>query len=59
MAVRKTKALPLRELKRVREVISPLLDLPSPERGEIEMREWQSQAHVKWYCRYHIVIVPK
>jgi REP-associated tyrosine transposase len=23
------------------------------------MREWQSQAHVKWYCRYHIVIVPK
>ena len=23
------------------------------------MREWQSQSHVKWYCRYHIVIVPK
>ena len=23
------------------------------------MREWQSQAHVKWYCRYHVVIVPK
>ena len=23
------------------------------------MREWQSQAHVRWYCRYHIVIVPK
>ena len=23
------------------------------------MREWQSQAHVKWYCRDHIVIVPK
>jgi putative transposase len=23
------------------------------------MREWQSQAHVKWYCRYHRVIVPK
>jgi len=23
------------------------------------MREWQSQTHVKWYCRYHIVIVPK
>ena len=23
------------------------------------MRQWQSQAHVRWYCRYHIVIVPK
>ncbi len=23
------------------------------------MRDWQSQSHVKWYCRYHIVIVPK
>ena len=23
------------------------------------MREWRSQAHVKWYCRYHVVIVPK
>ncbi len=23
------------------------------------MREWQSQAHVRWYCKYHIVIVPK
>lgn len=23
------------------------------------MREWQSQSHVKWYCRYHVVIVPK
>ena len=23
------------------------------------MREWQSQNHVRWYCRYHIVIVPK
>ncbi len=23
------------------------------------MRQWQSQAHVKWYCRYHVVIVPK
>ena len=23
------------------------------------MREWQSQSHVKWYCRYHIVFVPK
>jgi len=23
------------------------------------MRDWQSQSHVRWYCRYHIVIVPK
>jgi len=23
------------------------------------MREWRSQAHVKWYCRYHVVMVPK
>jgi putative transposase len=23
------------------------------------MKEWQSQTHVRWYCRYHIVIVPK
>jgi putative transposase len=23
------------------------------------MREWQSQTHVKWHCRYHVVIVPK
>jgi len=23
------------------------------------MREWESQAHVRWYCRYHIVIIPK
>ena len=23
------------------------------------MREWQSQTHVKWYCRYHVIIVPK
>ena len=23
------------------------------------MREWQSQSHVKWYCRYHIVFSPK
>ena len=23
------------------------------------MREWQRQSHVKWYCRYHVVIVPK
>jgi putative transposase len=23
------------------------------------MREWPRQSHVKWYCRYHVVIVPK
>ncbi len=23
------------------------------------MREWQSQSHVRWYCRYHIVFTPK
>ena len=23
------------------------------------MRDWQSQAHVKHYCRYHIVFIPK
>ena len=23
------------------------------------MREWQSQSHVRWYCRYHVVWVPK
>ncbi|MBF0416396.1 MAG: IS200/IS605 family transposase [Magnetococcales bacterium] len=23
------------------------------------MRDWQSQTHVRWYCRYHLVFVPK
>ncbi len=23
------------------------------------MSDWQSQSHVKWYCRYHVVRVPK
>ena len=23
------------------------------------MREWQSLSHVRWYCRYHVVVVPK
>ncbi len=23
------------------------------------MKEWQSQAHVMWECKYHVVIVPK
>jgi len=22
-------------------------------------RDWQSQAHVKHYCKYHVVFVPK
>lgn len=23
------------------------------------MREWQSQSHLRWYCKYHMVFVPK
>jgi putative transposase len=23
------------------------------------MKEWQSEAHVKWECKYHVVILPK
>lgn len=23
------------------------------------MRDWQSQSHVKWYCKYHLVFIPK
>ena len=23
------------------------------------MREWQSLSHVKWECKYHVVIVPQ
>ena len=23
------------------------------------MKEWQSLAHVRWECKYHIVFVPK
>jgi putative transposase len=23
------------------------------------MREWQSLSHVKWECKYHVVIIPK
>ena len=23
------------------------------------MREWQSQSHIRWYCRYHLVFAPK
>ena len=28
-------------------------------RKETVMREWQSLSHVRWYCRYHVVFVPK
>jgi putative transposase len=27
--------------------------------GGNAMREWQSLSHVKWECKYHVVIVPK
>lgn len=23
------------------------------------MRKWETQSHVRWYCRYHVVFVPK
>lgn len=23
------------------------------------LRQWKNQSHVRWYCRYHVVIVPK
>ena len=23
------------------------------------MKDWQSQSHVKWDCKYHVVILPK
>ena len=23
------------------------------------MKDWKSQAHVKWECKYHVVIIPK
>jgi REP-associated tyrosine transposase len=23
------------------------------------MKDWRSQAHVKWECKYHVVILPK
>lgn len=23
------------------------------------MREWSSQTHVRWYCRFHVVFTPK
>ena len=27
--------------------------------GGSKVRDWQSQTHVKWECKYHVVIVPK
>ena len=32
---------------------------PDVHGKEIVMREWKRLSHVKWYCRYHVVIVPK
>jgi REP element-mobilizing transposase RayT len=32
---------------------------PIRPRKETEVREWQSLSHVRWYCRYHVVFVPK
>jgi len=23
------------------------------------MKDWQSQAHVKWECKHHVAIIPK
>jgi putative transposase len=23
------------------------------------LRQWKNQSHTRWYCRYHVVIVPK
>ena len=37
---------------------SPLRKAPKGE-GEPNMKDWQSQAHVRWECKYHIVIIPK
>jgi putative transposase len=28
-------------------------------RRTIVSKDWQSQAHVKWDCKYHVVILPK
>ena len=27
--------------------------------GEVSMHDWQSLSHVRWDCKYHVVIVPK
>src|SRR3954447_8890839 len=31
----------------------------SPWGRRTAMKDWQSQAHVKWDCKYHVVILPK
>src|SRR5271166_5019676 len=31
----------------------------APRGRRTAMKEWQSQAHVKWDCKYHVVILPK
>jgi putative transposase len=31
----------------------------APRGGRTAMKDWQSQAHVKWDCKYHVVILPK
>ena len=32
---------------------------PASSYKEATMRDWQSQIHVKYYCKYHVVFVPK
>lgn len=32
---------------------------PKGERRTVVSKDWQSQAHVKWECKYHVVILPK
>src|SRR5699024_11471440 len=60
MAVRKTEVLPFLELKGAQNwLLLPTGPATVQTKGEVPMREWQSQFHVRWYCRYHIVIVPK
>jgi hypothetical protein len=59
LAVRITKALPTNGIAtRVVGDFSSIWPTQS-RRGEIEMREWENQSHVTWYCRDHVVIVPK
>ena len=31
----------------------------APRGRRTAMKDWQSQAHVKWDCKYHVVILPK
>src|SRR5210317_1258701 len=37
---------------------SSLRNAPGGQGGS-RMKDWRSQAHVKWDCKYHVVIVPK